>query len=167
MSIKMLQEYHEAKQQALNDKNSKNYETLSDEDKKKFDAIEGAFKLLTEAGVPTLLFAKLPIPEESKIEKIDEAFWQYNNIADFVEYVNGGKPTIDSQANLLINHRLFAYSIMRYLCQYYPKLDDPCPNLGAHILKRWSAEGSNYIYHGAQFDELKQLFSGEPKKNDK
>jgi hypothetical protein len=83
---------------------------LTPKEKKKFDAIDQAIKLLSDNNIPFYLFPILP-HSESQGRGI---CYQYNNLAGFVKSVDG-KPTKTSSLWLSWFNHSFYYSLVNFL----------------------------------------------------
>jgi hypothetical protein len=79
----------EAEQEALNQKNRELIEALSEEEREKYQAVGEALQILSRAGVQSILFSILPLPEghTSPFEK--ETCFQHNNCMEVNKPVNG------------------------------------------------------------------------------
>ena len=85
MEIPNTEEHIEAHQAQVHANRKKFYKTLSEDDQAKFKAVDKAFEILTEAGVPSYIFAQLPQP------KIDvPRCWQVNNVFEVIGYDDKG-----------------------------------------------------------------------------
>lgn len=79
------QEHIEAAQAEQNKINDDFRKSLSPEENKKFEAVSGAMKILSDAQVPCLMFPMLPSRENKNME----VAYQYNNMEILSEYVDG------------------------------------------------------------------------------
>lgn len=106
-SIMENQEHREAFQQETNKTIDDFKETLSKEDKAKYDAVDKAMRILSDANVKTYMFPML----KYQGSKGKEVSIQYNNFEKFIKY-NGGKMTNQSIIDAQYDNLSFFYSTL-------------------------------------------------------
>ena len=102
------EEHIQATQEEQNRINESFKETLSERDKKRFDAVSQCFKILKENDVAAFIFPVLKCPTGI-------AVYQYNNALDFIEYDSAGKFTEEAGQKLGAFNTLFTYSSFVYM----------------------------------------------------
>jgi len=83
--------------------------SLSDLDKKKFDAISKCFKILKENDVSAFIFPVLPTPDGTI------GCYQYNNALDFIKYDESSKVSAESAKKLMFLNSFFCSAATSYL----------------------------------------------------
>jgi hypothetical protein len=81
----------EALQVKISEKRKEFTDTLSDEDRAKFEAVDAAEKILTDAGIFFYLFPRLPNKKENFPN--GRSVWQWNNLTTLVELDENAVPT--------------------------------------------------------------------------
>ena len=109
MSIVNNQEHIEAAQEDANKIRANFQASLSTEDKKKFEAVESAVKILVDNGVPFFLFPCLPSP-------FGDDCWQWNSAGALTKFDEAGVVTKESGQKNAELHYYLAARLFDYIC---------------------------------------------------
>jgi hypothetical protein len=83
------QEHLEAHQETVNKKRNKFIESLSNEERLKFEAVEKAVQILVDVKILFYLLPYLPCSDNKDKNQV----WQWNSLQSLAEFGNDGKPT--------------------------------------------------------------------------
>ncbi len=151
------EEYREAVQEDLNKQNKEFYDTLSQEDKNKFDAISKVLTILTDANVKSYLFSELPMLSPDGIKN---TVYQYNNLGDFIKWDKNGKMSLESKISSIYFNHAFIASFFNWARGMF--LNPPIQELINRLLS-YNLDWYNWNFKNIELPEAKFLKDDDKK----
>lgn len=149
--IKRNQEHIKAQQDSVTKQNLEIRSVITEEERKEFEAVSQAFKILSDAGVTTYMFPLLMTPNGRR------ACFQYNNVGETLAKYKNGVLEKESMKKISYFQHMSITGIVENIRKFFCGQDKKELSDVFNFIYITHTMSYDWYHHGIEPDSLKEL----------